>query len=230
MGIFGWNVLSPSMRLVGTLQSHHYSGGGGIVSTSDYDSNLMVAPAPGYTHLATNSAGVTNPGGLIDCEIHVARDIPDTPVEGQLFDPCVGKNVTITGVHVEDRSHDNKTEIHPIDSMVADLGANGAAHRFRFCAFSDDWTWIFSQPTPPPFAREDRVADALIPYPPAPAQPGYTPAYNADVQPFSASRSANLNVLTVGDQTYLHVLVQTGTPDNAGLYWTDLTLFWQPPK
>jgi hypothetical protein len=90
------------------------------------------APAPGYTHLATNSAGVANPEGLIDCEIHVARDIPDTPVEGQLFDPCVGKNVTITGVHVEDRSHENKTEIHPIDSMVADLGADGAGHHFRF--------------------------------------------------------------------------------------------------
>ena len=75
MGIFGWNVLSPSMRLVGRLQSHHYSGGGGIVSTSDYDSNLMVAPAPGYTHLATNSAGVTNPGGVIDCEIHVQSSL-----------------------------------------------------------------------------------------------------------------------------------------------------------
>jgi hypothetical protein len=229
MGIFGWNVLSPSMRLVGTLQSHHYSGGGGIVSTSDYDSNLVVVPAAGYTHLATNSAGVANPGGVIDCEIHVARDIPDTPVEGQLFDPCVGKNVTITGVHVEDRSHDNKTEIHPVDSMLADLGADGAGHHFRFCAFSDDWTWIFSQPTPPPFAGEDRVADALIPFP-APEQPGSIPVYKADAQRLSAPQSVDLKVLTVGDQTYLHVLVHTGTTDKEGLYWADLTLFWQPPK
>ena len=38
-------------------------------------------------------------------------------------------------------------------------------------------------------------------------------------------------MVSAGSQTYLHVLVHTGSPDNdQGLYWADLTLSWQPPK
>ena len=73
------------------------------------------------------------------------------------------------------------------------------------------------------------MADALIPFPAAPGS-GHTPAYTATVQPSSKSKPATINVLTVSGQTYLHVLVHTGTPDNQGLYWADLTLSWQPPK
>jgi hypothetical protein len=227
MGIFGWDVVSPSTQLAGTLQSHHYSGGGGWFSFNDYDSNLEVQPAPGYEHLAVNRAGVQNAQGIIECEIHVARQIPDTPTEATMFEDCVNKPVVVTGLFVEDRSHNNETEIHPIDSLLVDFGTNGTTRQVRFCAFSDDWAQVTSQLTAPPFARTDRVGEAVIEFPAGP--PGLVPHYTATVNPISAYRSADLNVITGADgRSYLHVLVHTGTPDHQGLYWADLTLDWQP--
>jgi hypothetical protein len=233
MGIQGWGVIAESATLTGTLQSEHYSGGGGILGGdfNDYDSNLEMLPAPGFEHMATNQQGVPNPGGIIECEIHLARDVPSTPDEAAIFAPCVGKTVTLTGPFVEDASHNWKTEIHPIDSLLAFIGTDGPRSHVRLGVFSDDWHVMISQPLEPPFARTDRVGSFAIPFPSGPQ--GYVPAYIADVASISAYQSAEFQIFFSpgNEQTQLWATVHSGTPDNnQGLYVADVFVYWRPQR
>jgi hypothetical protein len=226
MGIFGWSVIDDSRTLVGTVQSHHYSGGNGI--TTDYDTNLQVVPEPAYRGLAVNRHGTPNPGGIVKCEIHVARGIPGTPVENDLFEPLVGRMITVAGVFVEDLSHGLWTEIHPIDYLVADMGQVGDradARRWRFYAFCDDWHWIIAQPAPVPFSQTNRHCFTTIPFPDPPAAEA-VPGFSSSLWPESSYQSADVHTDN-GEKPSLSVSVDTGVANQGkGLYCAELVLYW----
>jgi hypothetical protein len=226
MGIFGWSVIDNSRTLMGTVQSHHYSGGNGI--TSDYDTNLQIAPSPQFRGMATNRHGTQNPGGIIKCEIHVARSIPGTPVENDLFEPLVGRMVSTGGVFVEDLSHGLWTEIHPIDYLVADIGQVGNradSRKWRFYAFCDDWHWCIAQPAPVPFSQTDRYCSTSIPFPDPPDSTA-VPHFTASLWPESSYQSADLRI-DQGGRASLSISVHTGIANHGkGLYCAELVLYW----
>jgi hypothetical protein len=226
MGIFGWWVIDDSRTLAGTVQSHHYSGGNGI--TSDYDTNLQVVPLPEYSGMAVNRLGTPNPGGIIKCEIHVARGVPNTEVENQLFEPLVGRLVTMGGVFVEDLSHGLWTEIHPIDYVLADMGQVGDrtdSRRWRFYAFCDDWHWCIAQPVPVPFSQTDRYCSTTIPFP-DPRGSGAVPQFTETLFPQSSYQSADVHIEQSAKPS-LSISVHTGIANQGkGLYCAELVLHW----
>jgi hypothetical protein len=228
MGIFGWSVIDNSRTLVGTVQSHHYSGGNGV--TTDYDSNLQIVPLHQYRGMAVNRHGTPNPGGIIKCEIHVARGVPGTAVESGLFDPLVGRIVTTVGVFVEDLSHGLWTEIHPIDYLVADMGqvdSRADSRKWRFYVFCDDWHWCIAQPAPVAFSQTDRYCSTSIPFP-TPPDSTAVPNFTVSLWPQSSYQSADVHIDRGGNvNVSLSISVHTGIANQGkGLYCAEFILYW----
>jgi hypothetical protein len=151
MGVFGWNVLSDRVVLVGTVTSHAFSGG----ITGDGDWTFLVDPDIGCKHLLVNSAGKTNEDGQIECEVEPTDSVGAESFEQTCFASLVSRKVNMEGPWVEDLSHDDKTEIHPIFSIMSPIALPPGPIRWRWevFAFSDD-----SEIIPPPFTSESIAA------------------------------------------------------------------------
>lgn len=115
LGIYGWDELQDYVTLVGVVESNGYSGGIG----GDGDWLLQVRPDPGYEYLLVNRGRRRNDNGLVECEVEPPDSNGSEDNEKALFGRLVGKRVVIVGTWAEDKSHDNKTEIHPITSIAA---------------------------------------------------------------------------------------------------------------
>lgn len=118
---------------------------------------------------------------------------------------------------MEDKSHGDKTEIHPITTVLAESTFNNAKPVY-LTVFSDD---SGNFPANVPHSGENRIGDFRIAFPPAPVVPHYDqqPVFTVEFQKHHA-RSADfwIEVDPFG-QPFLVGLVQSGNADeNKGIY------------
>jgi hypothetical protein len=175
MGVLGWTELQDDVTLVGVATHDDYSGHDNVFNReADWDWSLFVQPAAGSENLATNRAGVRNKGGEIECEIQPPDGFRGLPIMHSFFDPLLNHTVTVVGTWVEDISHNNKTEIHPITSVL-DESADGAGpvpateKTVRFLVFCDTSTPSIENPIrphTPPHANQLRIARMRVGFPP----------------------------------------------------------------
>jgi hypothetical protein len=93
--------------------------------SDDDDTNLDIQPVgQSSIDLFTDLAGVPNANGLVDCEVSVTEDGDRRSKYQAWGSSLVGSEVVAKGVFVEDEGHDNKTELHPMDIIVAPVGAS----------------------------------------------------------------------------------------------------------
>lgn len=191
----GWFLVdwkSPERTLVGTLTDVHNSGD--FPPTQDHDSNLMIVPNADESNqaLLKNRLGRPNDGGVIECEVNVVRndhiDGPDT--FENWVSSLIGLEVTAKGVFVEDEGHDNKTELHPLDIIVAQvdgsilpgdwitkvaqqhgLQVGSGLFAYRFGAAADNRKGGGFLGTP--LAQWTRPTSVTLPLPPQPADPNF---------------------------------------------------------
>jgi len=124
--VSGWFLIdwkSPERTLVGTLTDVHNSGD--FPPTQDHDSLLIIVPNADEPNqaLLKNRRGRPNDGGVIECEVNVVRnDQVDGPETFENWvSSLIGSEVTAKGVFVEDEGHNDKTELHPLDIIVAQV-------------------------------------------------------------------------------------------------------------
>jgi hypothetical protein len=125
--VSGWALhqgVDPIQHLGGTLIDVHHSGGG------DNDTNMIIVPDAGSVGLLKNGKGKDNQRSEIECEVNVTEDGDGR----RKFEPWVASmlhlQVTAIGVWVDDVGHDDKTEIHPMDLIIA---------RVESSALHTDW-------------------------------------------------------------------------------------------
>ncbi len=205
-GVWGWNELRDNVTLVGTVVSNDYSGGIG----GDGDWLLKVRPSPGYEHLLVNRAGRRNADGLVECEVEPLDSLGNEDNAKAYFGRLRGKRVTMVGTWAEDKSHDDKTEIHPITSISAVEG--DFIHLYAFSDDSDNF------PADVPHSKENRTAHFSLF-----VNPAFTTFSISEERAFVRSRSVGV----VGDASGRRLVgtIETGTPDEGkGFYYLKLKL------
>jgi hypothetical protein len=128
MGVSGWNELADGVTIAGRVVSHEYNG-------VDSDWVLAVEPDASSAPRLVNSHGQRNANGLIECEIDVSSPYNSYVAEQTYFTSLVGTDISVTGTWSEDKSHGDKTEIHPITSII---------RREMVGSFASVVCWVFS--------------------------------------------------------------------------------------
>jgi hypothetical protein len=212
LGIWGWNEIQDNTTLVGVVESNDYSGGIG----GDGDWLLKIRPDPGFEALLVNRSGVRNADGLIECEIEPLDAIGNEENANSYFGRLRGKRVIMLGTWVEDKSHDNKTEIHPITSISCVDG--DFMHLFVFSDDSDNF------PADVPHSKENRTAHFSLRI-----NPVFTTFSISEERTFVRSRS--VGVVADPPGKLLVATVESGTPDEGkGFYYIKLKLERCPPQ
>ena|SRR5215472_19389031 len=93
----------------------------------------------------------------------------------RFFGPLIDHTVIVVGTWVEDISHTNKTEIHPITSILREINSEPGLFytekRAEFLGFCDTSTPQLGpdppRPNVPPHANELRIAQFQIRFPPS---------------------------------------------------------------
>ncbi len=217
MGVFGWNLLKDNVTVVGTVDNHYYA--------SDGDWNINVRPQSAYKSLLTNSDGDKNVNGLIECEVEPISPYDDEGPEKAYCGFLQDKVVTIVGSWSEDLSHDDKTEIHPITSILCEQSKAGAdTKRIQFFTFSDD-----SELVHPPFSGESRTGKFKVPFP-APREDGLPAKHTVLSEVFKAA-SRKFNVTHEANRDFLVGEVVSGKPDDdKGFYHALIELSYGQPS
>lgn len=218
MGVFGWKGLADYVRLEGTVLKTERS--------SDGDWILQIQPDEGSERLLVNSQGKRNENGIVECEIEPSDFFDDDQHEQIYFGTLQGRQVTVVGTWVEDKSHDDKTEIHPVTTVVAE-------HTFQdkktvyLLVLSDDSSNI---PARVLHSGENRVGDFRIPFAPPPHVPHYDhhPVLTIEFD-VNYARSASFSIETDGSgQPFLVGLVQSGTAEEGkGVYIARIVLSYK---
>lgn len=211
-GVSGWNELQDYTTLVGVVVSHDYSGG----IFGDGDWLLKVKPDQGYEQLLVNRSGKRNEDGLIECEVEPLDALGNEDNANSYFGRLTGKRVVMVGTWVEDKSHDDKTEIHPITSIACVDG-----DFIHLYAFSDDST---NFPAGVPHSKENRTAHVSLPLGAA-----FTTFSISEETAYVRSRSVGVQ----GDASARRLVanIETGTPDEGrGFYYLKLKPEQCPPQ
>jgi hypothetical protein len=220
VGVKGWDEFADGVLLRGFVTRLH------PVVAADGDWAFHVDPAPGFRHLLRNVDGYVNTTPPeIECEIEPPEnlgsdDAEDDSVMHKYFDRLPGRWVTVVGTWVRDRSHsvwDNsivfggetgKTEIHPITSILLDLGpaADNRSRRVELFVFSDD------SASSTPHLGENRHATFDMPIPVDSPTPTIVSEFN-----LAAGKSTTLTKLS---RHWVHrITVDSGKPDDGkGFY------------
>lgn len=210
-----WNVISNSQDLTGVVRSHERNGG--VVGDGDWI--LKIAPDQADHLLLINRAGVVNRNRLVECEVEPNDSIDNDAMEAHFFAPLVGLRVTVSGPWVEDTRHDNKTEIHPILSILVDRGITGPVKRIEFFVIADD-SWSSSVPQPVDEGRF-RVA-----YPPPPVAAAVVPRFaetEVEIRPGHGLKL--IQPVQQGNSFFLEGRIGAGAPPLAGFYHS-VILMW----
>ena len=213
----GWKPLQDNVSLQGIVSGHSYN--------LDGDWQINVQPLDGFTNLLTNSRGRTNSSGVIECEIEPTDKFGSKRNELKDFGSLVGKKVTVTGAWVEDEQHDNRTEIHPITSILVDPDQPGRTKEIEFFTFSDDSA---NFPFRVPFSGKNRLGSFSVPFPLA-TEEGFIPKYNV-VSELNRAKSTNFEIVSYGSQYYLQGNVESGTAPNKGFYHGFIDLDFEAPS
>jgi hypothetical protein len=209
MGVLGWNELSDYVKLVGTVV--------GTDRSEDGDWILKIRPDAESQPLLVNSHGNANDDGIVECEVEPSDFFDDDIHEQIYFGPLQNRHVTVVGTWVEDKSHGDKTEIHPITTVLAERTFNDAKTVY-LTVFSDD---SGNFPANVPHSGENRIGDFRILFPPVPVVPHYDqkPVFTIEFQKNHA-RSADFWIeVDASGQPFLVGIVQSGNADeNRGVY------------
>ena len=219
MGVSGWRERQDPVTISGMVTGH--------AKASDGDWTIMVQPDPASRWALKNAHGADNEDGLVECEVEPSEFIEDGPVESWepvFFGRLVGHHVTVTGTWSDDLSHADKTEIHPIVSIVADRVV-GDSKYVQIFAFADDSGNTFATV---PHSGVSRIAHLRIPFAPHPVLPHHqaTPKFSISGQWYFA-RSRQITIDQSGPVPVLDVLIETGVADDhQGFYFGNLALTW----
>lgn len=240
----GWflrDQSSPVQTLVGTLTDVHNAGTG---FNQDGDTNLTIVPNDASRDLVKNREGVWNREGTIECEINVTEDGAGRSRYERWVSSMIGMEVQAKGVFVDDTGHDNKTEIHPMDLIVAQVSSSALVgdwigdvarqhglqvgtglFAYRYAAASDNRSdglfggW-------PPLSRQTRATSATLPFPVRPAG-----AISPEVEVRSAgarNAASHINTTVVGDtaSAALVVTVKADRHGGPGFDLAEVALYW----
>ena len=243
MGVLGWQVVRTKAVLTGLIDSVEWADSAHLINLNeDGDWSVFIRPSLSCASMAVNSAGVTNApskgvaAGLIECEVLpvgssvVLWDELYAPLQPPApASPQDMLSAVVTGPFVEDKSHDDKTEIHPVQSLLVTMKNSPANTKVvRFYAFADNSQFTLPyRPLLPPDAQESVSANFTATFPPSPSA-GSAPSFRSAVLQGTRSNPLNASIDRSTEVPSLVGAVVTGTPhEGKGLYAGEFTLFWQ---
>jgi hypothetical protein len=215
LGVLGWKELGDYVTLKGTVLFNGRS--------EDGDWILKIQPDEAFEPLLVNSTGRRNDDGIVECEVEPSDFFDDDQHESLYFGGLLGRHVTVVGTWCEDKSHSDKTEIHPITTVVTESTFHDKK-RVYVVVLSDDSANI---PVNVLHGGENRIGYFRVAFAPVPVVPHY------DHQPVMAiefeKNFARSTKFTIGTdsagQPFLEGLVQSGTADeNKGVYIARIVL------
>jgi len=209
MGVFGWNELGDYVKLVGKVVGTDRSGDGDWI--------LKIQPDAESQALLINSHGNANDDGIVECEVEPSDFFDDDIHEQIYFGTLQNRHVTVVGTWVEDKSHSDKTEIHPITTVLSERTFNNTKTVY-LTVFSDD---SGNFPANVPHSGENRIGNFRIAFPPVPVVPHYDqkPIFKIEFQK-NYARSTDFRIeVDASGQPFLVGIVQSGNADeNKGIY------------
>ena len=165
-----WEEIRDGVTVQGFLKPEK-AGEGKVVLREDGDWTFSVEPAKGFEHLLINPAGHTNSNRLIECEIEPPGDIlgddaEDVETVSKHMVTLLGEGVwaTVEGTWVIDTDHSDKTEIHPITSLLIERppAPDNRSRLIDFLVFSDD---SYNVPDAVFHSDENRKGELRMPVP-----------------------------------------------------------------
>jgi hypothetical protein len=247
----GWALRdenSPVRTLVGTLTRVHNSGDS-ILLSQDGDTNLTIVPNAASAALLRNRNEVDNRDGTIECEVNVTEDGNGRSSYESWASSMIGTEVTAKGIYVDDTGHDDKTEIHPMDLILARVSSSAmpgdwigdvarqhgiqvdlGLFAYRYAAASDDrGAGLFGDGIPP-LARQTRATSVNLPFPPRPAG-----AIGPQVEVRSAgarNAASHINTTVTGDTVSAELVVTVKAVDDGGPGFdlAEVALYWLGPR
>jgi hypothetical protein len=215
MGVLGWRVLSDEETLVGKVQT--------LEQADDKDWCMKVQPDSESDYFLENASGVANSDGQVECEVE-----PPNSVKFAAEHFCrgfVGNTIRIVGVFVEDLSHSNKTEIHPIVSMeMAIPGGDVNRVAFRIMVVSDSSHSSIADPLRPtavPYNNMSRNGYFWLSFPVGCVRPDFSVSDEVDM-----AEAKSFLPVKKGDRWYLDVQIESGVEAQGnGFYCARLDLF-----
>jgi len=201
----------------------------------DGDWSLFIQPNLAWSKYANNSHNVTNgppnskgqPAGIVECEIQPKDN--SLNMYNELFAPLVNvHNVTVVGAWVEDLSHNSKTELHPITSVLAPTYADSMRCSYKFFAFSDaSVTQPPTKPKPVFFQGVSRLATFSVSFPSRPDTSHQPVCQPPVLMAGSSSPALSMSVDQTVDPPVAHGQVWTGTPNTGqGVFAAELSFEW----
>lgn len=247
----GWvlrDINSPLRTLVGTLTEVYNSDG----LVGDGDTNVKIVPVPDEpnTTLLKNRKGVDNRDGTIECEVNVTEDGDARSHYESWVSSMIGAEVTAKGVYVDDEGHHDKTEIHPVDLIVARVNGSAlptdwiadvaAQHHlqvgiglfaYRYAAASDDRDGVAWGA--PPLAKQTRTTSVTLPFPSRPGSTRFPIAGTTTPQVERRSGGArhagsHIDMTVTGDTASAELVVTVKAVDHGGPGFDlgELALYW----
>jgi hypothetical protein len=153
-------------------------------------------------------------------------------------------DVTVKGVYVDDIGHDDKTEIHPVDLIIAPVAGSALPHdwigdlarvnalevgvglfAFRYAAASDD-----RGGETPPLQRQTRATSVTLPFP---ARPAGATEPQIEVRSAGARNAAShIDTTVIGDtaSAELVVTVKSRADGGPGFDQAEIALYWSASR
>jgi hypothetical protein len=237
----GWALRDssdPVRTVVGTLIDVHNSD-------SDGDTDMLVVPDAASAPLLINRHGARNAVYAVGCEVNVTEDGDARSRFERWVSSMIGPpEVTVKGVYVDDTGHEDKTEIHPMDLIIARVSGSALPHdwigdlaqqnavqvgvglfAFRYAAASDD-----RGGESPPLAGQTRATSVTLPFPVRLA--GATEP-QVEVRSAGARNAAShIDTTVVGDtaSAELVVTVKSGDDGGPGFDLAEIALYWSASR
>lgn len=183
-----------SRRLEGTLRGNYLND---AAIPKDGDENIRIEPSTEDSQaLLVNRSGKFNDDPQIECEVDIPYSFKSMYHDFVTQQAASAGHVVAQGVWVDDAGHGRKTELHPLDMLVADIAPSqwpqvptalniqqsllarlGEASMlvYRLLASGDNSPYLH-----PPLSNETRTVETWVALPPAPSVPGTTLRVSAE--------------------------------------------------
>lgn len=235
---YNWVFRRPAETLVGSIQR---------ISVDDWDGdiNVHIIPNADYEDIFVNRFGARTPGPTITCEVCPQFAVKDK-VEAWMRTMLPGK-ATARGVYVDDKKHEEKPELHPLDLLVGhltettvkpsgwildlaqrrnlDIGRTLLA--YRFAAASDHRRkWPFKHG--PPLYNKTRDVDLALAFPPQPGE-GWNSTLELRTE-FQVNAIADVAQLGGGHGTKFFNFHVKCEADKVSAVFGDIVAYWVDPS
>jgi RHS repeat-associated protein len=211
---------------------------------NDGDQNILIRPSSGSAHLLVNRDGVSNPDGLIECEIEIIDS--HQYIFKQSVEHLLGAGEIVAfGYYIDDDAHESKTELHPVECITGPLPeawwpnwirfknlellgrteGPGALHAHRVLAGSDD-SWTLK----PRFSDQSRRTTFDLSFP---DKPDTTHDWKAvweerRRQCVAANFAASVTPTETGAKLSVEVIPKSRKDGGPGVLITDVATWWEP--